>query len=185
MWIVIKLRGMMQGSATRLGFDHPEAMTNENVFKCWNLQPIVTELRIARLRWMQAWSAQPQLHGQVLGALVGKLRIEAVFSAEPPLGPNGRPTAAEFVFIFDDDLHALADVDEDFRETWDTSDWRDMFSGQDTAARRKLVAARTTAVPPPGAVIEPPPGLPATFSDTTHYASCSKCEQIAQGMWPT
>ena len=110
-----------------------------------------------------------------------------------------RPTeaATKFVFIFDDDLHALAEVDEDFRETWDNTDWRELFSGQDTPAREafvkaeaKLVAACTTAFPPLGTISELPPGLPApSLSDTTGFVACIKCCQKSkkngQGTSPT
>ena len=107
---------------------------------------------------MQQWAINPKLHGQVIAALCGRMRLEMAMGFTAPLCEDGKPThaATEYLQMFDADLHFLRECDEDFREAW-SGDWRELFSDVDCWAKEvfvkteaKVISRKTAAVPPPG-----------------------------------
>ena len=114
------LRGMMQGKACTDGPVHKKAMNNKEIWDWWHLLPVELELQVARIRWMQQWARFPERHGQVAGAVNGRMRLELSLGHEATLGTDGNPTEASIdtLLQFSNDLLRLRECDEDFREAW-------------------------------------------------------------------
>ena len=66
-----------------------KAMTNNEVWIKLGLVPTALEIKVQKLRWLQAMVRHPDAHAQVLGALFAQLRRERT----PTLDDEGRLAA--------------------------------------------------------------------------------------------
>eukprot|EP00972_Heterocapsa_arctica_P095765 14123806-Heterocapsa_arctica.AAC.1 len=80
------LRAMMMGAASGREANDDEdgdskvkyrSMSNDAVLKFWSVAPLFTELRIRRLKWLQAIAADVHGNVQLLAALFGEIDGEA------------------------------------------------------------------------------------------------------------
>ena len=85
---------------------------------------------------MKKWVLCPPIHGQVIGALCGRMRVEMALGCQAPLDSMGKPTpsANKYLHMFNDDLKVLAEHDEDFGHQWN-GDWRLLFGGAEHEAK--------------------------------------------------
>eukprot|EP00959_Pyramimonas_sp_CCMP1952_P223769 4678715-Pyramimonas_sp.AAC.1 len=70
-------RRAMRGEATWEDEDGQiRSMTTEEVMRWWRLVPIASELRVRRLRWLQACVRRPGAHKQMIAAVFGSVSYE-------------------------------------------------------------------------------------------------------------
>lgn len=75
--VVRLLRALMRGAASRQDVEGQcIALSNNQVFRYWQLVRTADELRTRRLRMYQSWVREPRHHTQALGAVLGTTKLE-------------------------------------------------------------------------------------------------------------
>lgn len=93
-----KLRAVLQGRACSKEDELYVARTGDFVFQEFRMVPLWLELRVRRLRWLQAALAQPSEHAQWLGAIFGATHFDgAVLESDGALTEHANCFAAQFM----------------------------------------------------------------------------------------
>lgn len=93
-----KLRTVLQGRACSKEDERYVARTGDSVFQEFRMVPSWLELRVRRLRWLQAALAQPREHAQWLGAVFGATHFDgAVLEADGALAEHANCFAVQFM----------------------------------------------------------------------------------------
>lgn len=106
------LRAALQGASPEWRADsHPRRWPAAALWRKWQLAPCAVELRVQRLRWLQAMIAHPEALAQLVAVVFGRAR----FDPRPP--PLEAPTDDQahrdpWLRQLLEDVGALADCDE-------------------------------------------------------------------------
>ena len=94
----------MKGAAC--GKNNRVALSNSAVYKRWRILPVDLELRVREVKWLQKMCWAESAHGQILGALFGRLRVGGrtvhdAFDEHGRLAVNASPFASKLISILD------------------------------------------------------------------------------------
>jgi hypothetical protein len=97
------LRRCMHGKAHTiqdegLSTEKHHQISNEQVFRTWQLAPMTTEMHVQRLKWWQRLVAKPERNTQVLAAMFGRCEFEHAdqLDSAGQVLPHANPYAQQF-----------------------------------------------------------------------------------------